>query len=151
MATSELQPACQFNCKCSPTHWASLPLDLLRASLCLVCIYRLFSSCPQTALHICRNSKLVPRSQHGPWCITFSSVNSLTLAATLILQEYWAASFWIRSEQGGRDCGLVSRNTVWMSVCFDVICFCPRPMMKKKDLPVLDWPKTKARGVAQQA
>lgn len=77
------------SCKCWPTSHAALPPDLFRASVCSLCIYRLFSSCPQTALQICRNSKLVLRFQRRPWCITFSSVNLLTFAAILIWQEYW--------------------------------------------------------------
>lgn len=89
MATFPLRPAApsQLNCKCWPTSRAALPPDLFRASVCSLCIYRLFSSCPQTALQICRNSKRVPRFQRGSWWIAFSSVNPLTLADRLHLER----------------------------------------------------------------
>lgn len=149
MATFSLRATAphQLNCKCWPTSWAALPPDLFRASVCSLCIYRLFCSCPQTALQICRNSKLVPRLQCGPWCITFSSVNPLTLTAILIWQEF--GGILLNKKRTGSEGLWISSYIYCLDVC--LLCcyfFFPLPMIKKKKKPAsFTWPKSKARVV----
>lgn len=134
MATFSLRATAphQLNCKCWPTSWAALPPDLFRASVCSLCIYRLFCSCPQTALQICRNSKLVPWLQCGPWCITFSSVNPLTLTAILIWQEF--GGILLNKKRTGSEGLWISSYIYCLDVCLLCCCcfFFPLPMIKKK-------------------